>query len=97
MATSTKIKTEHYSVKERIKPSLTRLLWYLITFGKCGERYHYQHVLMKRYITVPLEINISAKTLRFTESLQSMKVYNCRCSVKVATGVLVNEQANKKD
>ena len=83
MARLTKIETVDFSGTKRIKAPLPRLLWYFVTLGKWGERYHYKHVPMRRYFSVMdkrLTININANARPFMRAMDEIRTFNCRCS-----------------
>tara|TARA_R110002124_G_scaffold272158_1_gene441198 strand:+ start:3314 stop:3601 length:288 start_codon:yes stop_codon:yes gene_type:complete len=87
-----KIKTLDFSGKERINAPLNRLLWYFVSFGKFGERYHYKHIVIRKYFSAiddRLTINISAidnlsgKLEYFKQSTKPPSTINCRCAIRV--------------
>ena len=78
----------NYSGKQKINAPLKRIFWYFLTFGKCGERYHYQHVMMRKYFpllddrTTTRFRHLNRATKAAGIAFNRLNHINCRCSIK---------------
>lgn len=87
----TKIEYIDLPSKEKINAPTGRMVWYFLSFGLWGERYHYKHVTIRKYFSVPdnrLSIDLRAvdnASRVFAKTVSRINHINCRCTPKRIT------------